>query len=294
MAKYDREFLVPYLQDICTLYLAERKLREKIKWLTDRINHLSYEIVVTPPKEPSYEKSGCFEGFAWILGLFMAGGSVLGLMSGEDLSGFEMIPVMGIIIGGVILAFAIGANSEQRKTNDELRKNYEAALKAYERDVDNAKRQNVLNKEKIPELLARKEMFSNELKKVSKLLKQAYSVNVIPRHYRDVYAAVYLYDFFSTGRSDDLDMALSLFVLEQIKDKLDKIIQQQADILLNQRIMISTQKQALEEQRAHNAYLEKKIHKIATSAEESNQYLAMIESNTAANAYFSAALYLKK
>lgn len=293
MAKVDREFLVPYLRDICALYMAERKLEKIIAKLTKKIEYLSGDIYVNPPKEPVYESTGCFEIFGWILGLFMTGGPILCLLSGEDLSGFEALVFVAILVGVGILIFVGSATHEQSKTNKIRQEVYEAALAEYKVDVDNAKQQTSMNHAKVPALQEERQTYIDELKKVNRLLKKVYSANVIPSHYRDVYAAVYLYDFFSTGRSDDLDMALNTFVLEQIKEKLDIIIQQQADIILHQRIMMVTQQKALEEQREHNAYLENKARRIAENMEERNQYLSMIESNTAATAYFAAATYLK-
>lgn len=137
------------------------------------------------------------------------------------------------------------------------------------------------------------ENLSAERNKIAKALNEVYAANIIPSHYRDMYAAVYLYDFFSTSRSDDLDMALNTYVLEQIKDKLDVIIEKQHTSILNQRLILANQQRSLEEQRAHNAYMRQKIYQIASSIEEQNQYLAMVESNPAATAYFAAANYLR-
>ena len=104
---------------------------------------------------------------------------------------------------------------------------------------------------------------------------------------------MYLYDFFSTSRSDDLDMALNTYVLEQIKDKLDEMIEHQREAIINQRMLMVNQQRALEEQRAYHAYMKKRARQIASSLEEQNQYLDMIKCNTAATAYFAAADYLR-
>ncbi len=134
---------------------------------------------------------------------------------------------------------------------------------------------------------------SEERKRIAKTLDTVYAANIIPSHYRDMYAAVYLCDFFSTSRSDDLDMALNTYVLEQIKDKLDVIIEKQREAILNQRLILANQQKSLEEQRAHNDYMRQKVYQIASSIEEQNQYLAMIEGSSAATAYFAAANYLR-
>lgn len=293
MAKIDREFLVPYLRDVCALYMAERKLNKMITDLNKQIKYLSGDIYVSPPKEPVIEEMGCLGWFGWILGLFMTGGPILCLLSGEDLTGFEVLVVLGILVGVGILIFVGGATYEQSKANASRQASYEEALRKYKIDFEKAKQQTSMNHAKVPALQEERQLYVGELKKVEMLLEKVYNANVIPGHYRNMYAAVYLYDYFGKSRSDDLDIALNTFVLEQIKEKLDVIIQQQADIILGQRIMMVTQQKALEEQREHNAYLQKKARRIAESMEERNQYLSMIESSVSATAYFTAATYLK-
>lgn len=134
---------------------------------------------------------------------------------------------------------------------------------------------------------------NNEIKHTQRLLDDAYRVNIIPTHYRNKYAALFLYDWFNTGGSDDLDMALNMFVLEEIKEKLDMIIRNQSTIILNQRIMQAQQQKTIEQQNEHNRLMRNKLDQLCISSQEHNRYLSMIESNTAATAYFAAADYLK-
>ena len=136
--------------------------------------------------------------------------------------------------------------------------------------------------------------WKNELDKISAVIDCAYNVNIIPRHYRDIYTAVYLYDWFSTGMSTDLDHALSMFVLEEIKAKLDIIISKLDDVLINQSHIISNQERAIAQQEADNKRLMNKLNDMQATEEERNCYLNMIESNTRATAYFAAADYIRK
>ena len=123
-------------------------------------------------------------------------------------------------------------------------------------------------------------------------MRQVYSANVIPGQYRNLYAAVYLYQYFGQSQADDLDLVLNTFVLEQIKAKLDVVIQQQSEAILNQRIMLANQEKTMEAQQKHAAMLESKLSRMEASDEERNQYLSMIESNTATTAYFATAQYI--
>lgn len=188
MAKVNREFLVPYLEDVCALYMADLKICAKL---------------------------------------------------------FE--------VRKEILILQYGEGIEERK--------------------------------RVPNLEKKMARLSIERNKIAETLSKVYAANIIPSYYRDMYAAVYLYDFFSTSRSDDLDMALNTYVLEQTKDKLDVIIEKQHTEILNQRRILAYQQKSLEEQRAHNAYMRQKVYQIASNIEEQNQYLAMVESSAAATAY---------
>lgn len=290
MSKIDREFLVPYLRDVCALYMAERKLNEKIATITNEINERSPEYYVEAPEEPKKESLGCLP---WGFCIFMIGVPVLALVNDAVPAGVDVLMGIGIIIGVIALIKSIIEALEVSEQNEARRKNYELDLIEYKKEVDRVDKLNKNNKALIPSLKVEKRLYTDELKKVKELREKIYNVNIIPTHYRNIYAAYYLYDFFSKGISDDLDMALNTFVLEQIKEKLDIVIQQQTDIILNQRIAMINQQRALDEQNKHNDYLRKKINRIAKNSEDTNHYLAMIESNTEATAYFAAAKYFK-
>lgn len=135
--------------------------------------------------------------------------------------------------------------------------------------------------------------YKQERRRVKRLLNQVYDVNIIPGRYRDSYVAMYLYDWFGTSQADDLDMALNTLVLEEIKERLDTLISYQSQSILNQRMILANQQRAYNEQQRHNSLMRAEANRIAASNEERNIYLSMIESNTAATAYFAAAEYLK-
>lgn len=133
----------------------------------------------------------------------------------------------------------------------------------------------------------------DERQRVSTLLQKSYGANVIPGQYRNVYAAMYLYDYFRNSRADDLDLVLNTFVLEQIKERLDIIIASQSEMILNQRILMANQEKSIEQQRFHHDQLMDKLDQIHAQGEERNLYEQMIESHTAASAYFAAAEYIR-
>lgn len=293
MAKYDREFLVPYLEDVCALHLSKQKLIGMIGYSKREIERIQKNAVnaVEAPKLEAYRTDADLDGF---------GMGCLGVTCGI----FALIALFAFIftqsVGALLLALILGAleliwitkflgaedaaNKKIKERNDEKEADHAlsqlAALAVVEPKVEAVKK--------------RIRTYEAEIGKVDNLLEKLYGVNVIPRWYRDLYPAVYLYDWFSNSRADDLDLALNTLVLEQIKDKLDTIIQNQSEMIINQRIMIANQRKTIDQIERHNERLMSKLNQIGASVEDQNMYLGMIEANTAASAYFAAANYLKQ
>lgn len=297
MAKYNREFLVPYLHDVCALHLADFELCGKMFKTQRQILQLNHGEELEPPEEPELEDAwniitvpcAVIGGFE----LFGGGAITLGAIFRQIEPGFVFLGLISVAIGLVIWKYLVSPAIYMSKVNEALIEQYQKDLVQYKIDLKQVERENDEARKRIPELERRLEAYSNERKKIGTVLKRVYSANVLPSQFRDMYSAVYLYDYFSNSRADDLDQVLNTFVLEQIKDKLDDIIENQRISILNQRLIIQNQRQAMEEQRIHNEYMRKKVCQISASIEEQNQYLAMIEANSAANAYFAAAHYLK-
>ena len=71
----------------------------------------------------------------------------------------------------------------------------------------------------------------NEIDKVEALLTDAYSINIIPSKFRNIYAAYFLYDFISTSTAS-LNEALLHCDLDTIQQKFDEVIQQQEAMIM--------------------------------------------------------------
>ena len=290
MARYDREFLVPYLQDICTLHLAERKLKSRSWDLAMSVEHYTNGQALHNP-DPPYEEPAAGKVTLCLIAAALPLGLAVFLNAkapGDAITGFLgfILSLIGILM--VVCAFInlikIGEANEKRKEK------YNLLIAEDKVTIEN----NKAAKAKVAPLQRELDICNSDLQQVETLLQHAYDANVIPRQYRDMYTAIYLYDFFSTGRSDDLDMALGLYMLEQIKDKLDTIIENQTEMLLNQRMILANQQRSMEDQQAYAARMEAKVNRLTQIEEERNQYYHMIESNTAATAYFAAADYIRR
>ena len=136
---------------------------------------------------------------------------------------------------------------------------------------------------------------SEEMKKFNGLLDKMYSLNIIPDPFRNIYAVHYLYNYISTS-NQTLENAMLHCDLEQIKQKLDKIIQQNEEIIINQSILMSQNQKIIQDNQSYLSKLssiEKNTAKTADSAERASIYAEIAASNAEACTYISLANYLK-
>lgn len=130
---------------------------------------------------------------------------------------------------------------------------------------------------------------SDELKQAEELLRKAYGVNIIPAQFRyNLYAIYYLYDFISTS-NQSLATAMLHFDLNEIKAKLDKIIDQQQEMIIQQSILVAQNQQQIDQNQMHL----KKLANIERNTEQSATYSAIAASNAEACAWIGLANYLK-
>ena len=101
----------------------------------------------------------------------------------------------------------------------------------YKRNVSNDEKRlkSELQKKKIcTDNLAIKK---TELENTERLLDKAYSINIIPFKYRNIYAIYFLYEYISTSMAT-LKEALYHCDLDEISSKLDTVINQQQDTII--------------------------------------------------------------
>lgn len=300
MARYNREFLVPYLQNVCALHLARHKVSTKISDLDTQIRRLERGEDAYQPSKPDKWKTvtpgrvlsiitGTFIVFVAAVSFLMQLWDQITQKRNYELW-LYLTMILIAAIGTWMIWGAIDLIKEDQQRNTREIYRYQQRVVDYNAKVQN----NIQRRQQIPALQSYTNKLSKELQRLDNLLDHAYNVNIIPSQYRGIYPAIYLYEWFRTSRADDLDMALNMYVLEEIKDKLDTIIRNQSEIILNQRMMLANQQKSLEQQQRHSQMMRAKLDHIATTNEERNIYLSMIERNTAATAYFAAADYIRR
>ncbi len=294
MTKYNREFLVPYISDICALYIAQQKLHTKILDLQRQVQECLVSYTIARPELGNTENIGCGTVAAILFGAFWFLGPIVArLVEGPPPDGMSFLLFVIMVFGGVILFLTIKSIVERKQHNVAVSSANSRALRRYHEECAEMEKENAARRALVPELQQNIAYYNQEYQKIEALLEKMYDANVIPLRYRDMYAAVYLYDWFIYGSSDDMDMALNTYVLEEIKDRLDVVIRNQATMILNQRCMMANQYKSLEMQKQHGEQMRKKLNQIHANQEEQLKYTKMIESDTSALVYLAGAEYLR-
>lgn len=297
MARMNREILVPYLQDVCALHLAKKKCQEKVQKLKVDCERILRDAENLPrPSLQSEDVSTVFGPLAGIGCMGLMGAFIFliladvgkALFSGyiqEMDEGTSSLFTIGVVLVVVLFVIDLFVGKKNRET---VQRQNEIATNQWRREL--SQRRMTAAKKSEP-IMQRIEKLEQEIQSIDVLLSRAYAANLIPSRYRDLYAAVYLYDWFSTGMSDDMDMALNTYVLEQIKSRLDTIIRNQAEQIINQRAIIANQARTMNMIERNAQEMREKVSRMNESLEKQNMYLNMIDSNVAATRYFAEQTY---
>lgn len=301
MAKYGREFLVPYLQDICALHYAELEVSRKMDEIRNRILQMKHGQRMEPPEKPVYEEewdllSKVFAG----IGIFLmvvppvlaACGLLLGNLMHGQLGLAIVLTIIMVPIGWFLCHIISASVKAVKEDNEVLHDRYIADMAVYQREKDGVEQEAGKENFQIAELEEKQNFYTAESKKISGLLEKAYSIAILPMQHRNIYAAVYLYEYFRNNSADDLDQVLNTYAQEESKDKLEVIIEDQRMSGLQQRMLLAKQQISAEELCEYDGSMRTKICQITSSLEE-EQYLRMLECNTAITAYFASADYLR-
>ena len=223
MAKYQREFLIPYLNDITALHLALHKLESRLAVLERQKSALERgRCQSIQPQEPCYLLTN--GGFMIGMGVFtMATALWMFVMKLPVIGLFGAVGGLMGVIAGLILHTR--ASREHQRQN----RNYNRRLMEYQR----LEMQNRQDQEAIPGLEAETAVCQAEILRVKDALEAAHSANIIPREFRNVSAVMFLHSWFSQGTSNDLDAALNTYSLVESGISLEQMIANEGQELLN-------------------------------------------------------------
>ena len=297
MACYNHEILVQYLRDVYSMELLRNRVQSKLSTLNTRIENDKCMISLFQQKsfpvsqdveEPSF---GVTFGL-WIVPLIIC--IFLTVIFVEiPIIGF-LFPYVCVLAGLFWTVVTLGSYPGEVKRYKELsekaQKDFEFKVSDYETQQSRANACQADLNQIIP-------TYNNtltQLQEIQQKLTGAYSVNIIPNRYRTIYYAYYLYDYFSSCQETDLDKIIQTILLEQIVAKLDQIIDQQTESILNQRMILAKQDAQMEAlQENHNAHL-RSLAQIEQNQALQTNYLDMLDTNTRITNFFVTADYINK
>lgn len=297
MANYNHEILVNYLRDVYSMELLVRKIEDDVHSTGEDVEYLQTLIekadstpvpqkgTISPPKDifPSLAKGCVTLGILICLLLFSPDSGFLGLIAALCLY---------LSLGFFIYAGFIASNNAKKQKMEK-----EAVEETYQEEKKDYERMMALANEGRPDLPNQIDDYNaavSHLQEAKEKLQSVYSVNIIPNKYRSVYVAYYLYDYISSSHETDIDRVLQTMLLEQIIAKLDKIIAQQEEIILNQRMQLAKQDALLAQSKKQHEEQMKAISNLEENQQMQNDYLAMTEANTRITNYFVTADYINK
>lgn len=294
MAQYNHEVLVNYLRDVYSMELLVRKIQENIYSTRKDIQHEQAIVAkaestpIPTENELSPKKDISPYLIAGFITLFIS-------------LGFFTLPTVGALSGllGISVSIAIffwaGSVSSDNTESQEIerriiKESFQNNIEEYENLLALANSYRAI----LPSQINDYNTTVSHLQEAKEKLQQVYSVNIIPNKYRTIYVAYYLYDYISSCRETDVDRVLQTMLLEQIIAKLDKIIAQQEEIILNQRMQLAKQDYLIAQSKQQHTEQMKILYGLEKNQQIQNDYLAMTEANTRITNYFVTADYINK
>jgi hypothetical protein len=126
--------------------------------------------------------------------------------------------------------------------------------------------------------------------KVNRLLSQAYRFNIIPNQYRNLASIYYIYDYMSSSQASLSDTLIHEHMedgIQRILQRLDVIIDQHRDFLLQNRLM------EINNQQRTNQIMST-LNKIEEYGRDTTNNTRIAANYAESSTYFSLANYLKK
>ncbi len=161
-------------------------------------------------------------------------------------------------------------------------------LQEYESFKARAPRHYAENLKKIEPQKKRLKEIDDEMTEAVVLLQSAYAVNIIPQQFRNIYAIWFIHNYITTSQ-ETLTSALLHCDMDSIKHKLDTIINQQRDIIMNQAILAAQNSRIIEQ----NQQSLRRLADLESNAEKATQYAQIAASNAEACAWIGVSNYLQ-
>lgn len=301
----DRRALVLYLENVRDLEVARNivgRMYNRDKHSYDKAvkerNSKKYPIYSIPNFK--YEPRGggfvfcAFMAIAYAIGsAFLITGMLLGKFG--NMSGLVLLFLLGAgFFYGLMTASDPGSKRKQEVA-------YLRKIDSLKRENEQAAAQNAEISRSMESLYSewrrKNDWYKNEYSRITDILQEFYSMNIIPKQYRKTSAAIYIYDFMSSSQ-ETFQMALISNQIEdgirRIEAKLDIVIELVRENIYETRLMREENKRQVEKTISQNDRMLRELESIENNSYEASQYAKLASNYSKANAYFSLARYLDK
>ncbi|MCL2463496.1 MAG: hypothetical protein FWF28_00265 [Micrococcales bacterium] len=268
---YDRNVVIVHLRNLRFLEMARERLRGNLADADWKIANNGQARQPSFPRHESVDEDLTATIVGWSITTAVLGLILWGVRHVHVLVQIAWV-LTGIaaIIAGIAIAMGIYRASENSRAFRLDRARYDKQVSDDWARVQRELAERAMLIDARPRMLL-------EWQAADALLKKAYGANIIPSQFRTLYAVYFLYEFLSTSR-EPLHEALLHYDLDEIKRKLDVVIEQQEQIIINQEIQISQNDQM---KRQSDEILK---HAIATerNTETAAQYTRVAAANSEA------------
>lgn len=174
-------------------------------------------------------------------------------------------------------------------SRSEKRDNRKGLKKAFEEFTAEAPRAFAENQKIIGDFTSRLTEMRAEFDNLNELIRNAYAADIVPMPFRNIYAAYFLTEYMETS-NESFSSALLHCDLNEIKAKLDKIIQQQQEIIIRQAISAAQNRELLKQ----NAQKLERLAGMEQNARQAAQYAEIAAANAESCAFIAQANYIDK
>ena len=279
MARYERAILEPYLRDVRFVELDYSRLQKELNESEKEIQRLraylgDYGDKREKPNPLSYHEFGSMSTEIWHIVCGVAATCFFGWLGASILTGAAVIYTL--LCALLIVIQISGEKGRYKKDKNE----YLEYLDSIEPSRD-----------KLAVLRKHREEIKEQIEVAGKLRTEIYSVGIIAKQFRNVSAACYLYDYYTSSGEDDLDKIIQTMLLSGILDREHEIVEQNSRMLLNQREQIANQ-EALSRQLADNHRQEMmKLADLESNQRIQHNYQRMIATNQLVTNYILSETY---
>ena len=269
----NREALNQYLIDVRALECVRKDLNDKLEAKRKYADSLA---VPSRFFKPSRNKVG-FSIYGYAIVAFIAGAIINMFVKG--LFETDFVFTLTIVIVAGMIVFDIARRIYYFVMHIKAIKDHKNAI-AYDKE----RVKNEFEFKKNVNVEIRK--INEELNNANNLLDKAYSANIIPRPFRNIYAVYYLCEYIITSH-ENLASALLNCNLDAIKQQLSIVIEQQTEMIVNQAIQISLNEDLIRQNSQKLNHLAEIERNTALAA----QYTQIAAVNSETCAWMSKRLY---